>query len=151
MFDHFGFLCMKGLNLKIYLSLSWRRSLSCRNQSIDLQSKSIDWFLYYLSLCEKLSNMSKIAFFGYSLALFTQVKPKVILPRIILPKADRESSTYTNLLFLFFFLWCLCFFNINSYHEVVFQRLGFIHLVRMQNFQKAYVSYHLIPSGGKKC
>ena len=86
----------------MHLSLSWRRSLSCRNQSIDLQSKSIDWFLYYLSLCEKLSNMSKIAFFGYSLALFTQVKPKMILPRIILPKADRESSTYTNLLFLFF-------------------------------------------------
>ena len=29
-----------------YVTLSWRRSLSCRNQSIDLQSKSIDWFLY---------------------------------------------------------------------------------------------------------
>ena len=28
------------------LTLSWRRSLSCRNQSIDLQSKSMDWFPY---------------------------------------------------------------------------------------------------------
>ena len=28
------------------LTLSWRRSLSYRNQSIDLQSKSMDWFLY---------------------------------------------------------------------------------------------------------
>ena len=28
------------------LTLSWRRSLSYRNQSIYLQSKSIDWFLY---------------------------------------------------------------------------------------------------------
>ena len=28
------------------LTHSWRRPLSCRNQSIDLQSKSIDWFLY---------------------------------------------------------------------------------------------------------
>ena len=28
------------------LTLSWRRPLSYRNQSIDLQSKSIDWFLY---------------------------------------------------------------------------------------------------------
>ena len=28
------------------LTLSWRRSLSYRNQSIDLQSKSVDWFLY---------------------------------------------------------------------------------------------------------
>ena len=28
------------------LTLSWRRPLSYRNQSIDLQSKSVDWFLY---------------------------------------------------------------------------------------------------------
>ena len=28
------------------LTLSWRRPLSYRNQSIDLRSKSIDWFLY---------------------------------------------------------------------------------------------------------
>ena len=28
------------------LALSWRRSLSYRNQFIDLQSKSVDWFLY---------------------------------------------------------------------------------------------------------
>ena len=28
------------------LILSWRRSLSYRNQSIDLRSKSMDWFLY---------------------------------------------------------------------------------------------------------
>ena len=28
------------------LTLSWRRSLSYRNQSIDLRSKSMDWFLY---------------------------------------------------------------------------------------------------------
>ena len=31
---------------KCYLTLSWRRPLSYRNQSIDLRSKSIDWFLY---------------------------------------------------------------------------------------------------------
>ena len=30
----------------IYLLLSWRSSLSYRNQSIDFQSKSPDWFLY---------------------------------------------------------------------------------------------------------
>ena len=28
------------------LTLSWRRALSYRNQPIDLQSKSMDWFLY---------------------------------------------------------------------------------------------------------
>ena len=29
-----------------YLTLSWRRPLSYWNQSIDLQSRSMDWFLY---------------------------------------------------------------------------------------------------------
>ena len=28
------------------ITLSWRRSLSYRNQFIDLQNKSMDWFLY---------------------------------------------------------------------------------------------------------
>ena len=28
------------------VTLSWRRPLSYRNQSIDLRSKSVDWFLY---------------------------------------------------------------------------------------------------------
>ena len=31
---------------KDFLTLSWWRPLSYRNQSIDLQSKSVDWFLY---------------------------------------------------------------------------------------------------------
>ena len=39
-----------GLNIFLHffpiLTLSWRRSLSYRNQSTDLKSKSIDWFLY---------------------------------------------------------------------------------------------------------
>ena len=30
----------------VWLTLSWWRQLSCRNQSIDLRSKSMDWFLY---------------------------------------------------------------------------------------------------------
>ena len=36
------------LTIKLYklLTLSWRGLLSYRNQSIDLQSKSMDWFLY---------------------------------------------------------------------------------------------------------
>ena len=38
------------LESKIYLTLSWWRTLSYRNQSIDLQSKSMDWFLYDDSL-----------------------------------------------------------------------------------------------------
>ena len=34
-------------------NLSWRRSLSYTNQSIDLQSKSMDWFLYDNGLCHE--------------------------------------------------------------------------------------------------
>ena len=35
------------------LALSWRRPLSYRNQSIDLRSKSMDWFLYDNGLCHE--------------------------------------------------------------------------------------------------
>ena len=37
---------VKELWTKLILTLSWRRPLSYRNQSMDLQSKSMDWFLY---------------------------------------------------------------------------------------------------------
>ena len=33
-------------DIDLILTLSWRRLLSYRNQSIDLQNKSMDWFLY---------------------------------------------------------------------------------------------------------
>ena len=33
-------------NRTVSLTLSWQRSLSYRNQSIDLHCKSMDWFLY---------------------------------------------------------------------------------------------------------
>ena len=32
------------------LTVSFRRPISCRNQSIDLRSKSMDWFLYDVDL-----------------------------------------------------------------------------------------------------
>ena len=37
---------MKWIEDFINLTLSWRRLLSCRNQSIDFRSKSMNWFLY---------------------------------------------------------------------------------------------------------
>ena len=33
------------------LTCSLRRSIPYRNQSIDLQSKSMDWFLNHMNLC----------------------------------------------------------------------------------------------------
>ena len=41
----------------IRLTLSWRRSLSYRNQSIDLRSKSMEWFLYDNGLCHERVNL----------------------------------------------------------------------------------------------
>ena len=41
---------------KLVLTLSWRRSLSYRNQSIDLLRKSMDWFLYDNGLRHKRVN-----------------------------------------------------------------------------------------------
>ena len=38
--------CTGNNNFLFSLTLSWRRPLSYWNQSIDLQSKSMDWFLY---------------------------------------------------------------------------------------------------------
>ena len=36
-----------------WLTLSWRRPISYRNQSIDLQSNSMNWFLYDIGLCQE--------------------------------------------------------------------------------------------------
>ena len=40
-------------NLSFSLTLSWRRSLSYRNQSIDLLCKSMGWFLYDRDICHE--------------------------------------------------------------------------------------------------
>ena len=46
---------------KLGLTLSWRRSLPYRNQSIDLQSKSVDWFLYDRDFLNERVNNEKAA------------------------------------------------------------------------------------------
>ena len=48
--------------LKKSLTLSWRRPLSYGNQSFDLQTKSMDWFLYDNGLCLERVN-GKLHFF----------------------------------------------------------------------------------------
>ena len=49
------------------LILSWRRSLSYRNHSIDLQNKSMDWFLYDNGLHHERGKVFRFneAFFSY--------------------------------------------------------------------------------------
>ena len=41
-----SFICVSFFHSTLYLTLSWRRPLSYRNQSTDLLCKSMDWFLY---------------------------------------------------------------------------------------------------------
>ena len=47
------------INLEYCKTLSWRRPLSYRNQSIYLQSKSMDWFLYDNGLRHERVNLIK--------------------------------------------------------------------------------------------
>ena len=56
-----------------FLTLSWRRPLSHRNQSIDLLCKSMDWFLYDRNLRHERANtpLSSICFVAqFSLVSF---------------------------------------------------------------------------------
>ena len=41
---------MQHILLLNILTISWRRPISCRNQSIDLLRKSMDWILYDIGL-----------------------------------------------------------------------------------------------------
>ena len=52
------------------LILSWRRSLSYRHQSIGLQSKSMDWFLYDRDLCRERVNFQLVMRRVYIIQLF---------------------------------------------------------------------------------
>ena len=74
----------------IFLTLSWRRPLSYRNQSIDLLNKSTDWFLYDNDLrhervkvsietfLKKLTLKVHFCFQWFSLTAFSTKKNKVI-------------------------------------------------------------------------
>ena len=47
-------------------TFSWRMSLSYRNQSIDLYSKSTDWFLYGTSVMREVKRSHKFSMFQVS-------------------------------------------------------------------------------------
>ena len=57
-----------------HLTLSWRRSLSYKNRPIDLQSKSMDWFLHDMDLChERGKHFFLLNQFLWQLALYFSV------------------------------------------------------------------------------
>ena len=47
-------------NILPHLTLSWWRILSYRNQSIDMQSKSVGWLLYVRDLCHETVNKNQL-------------------------------------------------------------------------------------------
>ena len=57
----------------LHLTLSWRRPLSYRNQSTDLQSKSMDWFLYDNDLRHERVNKSDKNYVVIEFVLFTVI------------------------------------------------------------------------------
>ena len=52
------------------ITLLWRRSISFRNQSIGLHSKSVDWFLYDRDLCQERVNWMKCIFLSLNSTIF---------------------------------------------------------------------------------
>ena len=62
------------------LTLSWRRSLSYRNQSIDLQSKSMDWVLYDRDLRHE--RVNKPLMFHFSLILSDVLAANIYLFKV---------------------------------------------------------------------
>ena len=68
------------------ITFSWRRSLSYRNQSIDLQSKSMDWFLYDKDLRHERLNSFWLWFFQYYLKIMSIFRMETLF----------ESSTVEN-------------------------------------------------------
>ena len=73
-----------------YLALSWRRPLSYRNQSIDLQSKSMDSFLYDNGLRHERVNHT--LFLSY-----IPLNSPLYLQKYVIPKYKRNSHDQKRL------------------------------------------------------
>ena len=75
------------LTLFLYLTLSWGRSLSNRNQSIDLHCKSMDWSLYDRDLWHE---------------RVTSVNPKYLLSFVIFPiKSTKHFKDFFTKCYIF--------------------------------------------------
>ena len=59
------------------LTLSWRRPLSYRNQSIDLLCKSVDWFLYDNGLRHE--RVKKLGLTKWSISVMNQLKYQQVM------------------------------------------------------------------------
>ena len=82
----------KGLCPNSILTLSWRRPLSCRSQSIDLFRKSMDWFLYANGLRhERVERINPLEIIGKPLVLWRVSERIEVNPLIIRSEICRRS------------------------------------------------------------
>ena len=77
------------------LTLSWRKFLSYRNQSIDLQSKSMDWFLYGRNLRHEKVNY---------IELYWTVEMRIVSNLYIYSNYTLSLMTFRSLKYLKFIL-----------------------------------------------
>ena len=68
--------------MKRSLTLSWRRSLSCRNQSAYLLCKSLDWFLYDRDRDLRHGRVNTPLMFSFSLIFSGAVPANIYLFKI---------------------------------------------------------------------
>ena len=92
---------------KVYISkitklITWRRSLSYKNQSIDLSCKSMDWFLY--------GNHPRHERVKLTLALLVTTQSNLLKDICLIPISSQYRSFHRSYsmekVFLFFFFFC---------------------------------------------
>ena len=70
-----------------FLTISWWRSLSYRNQSIDLVCKSMDWCLYGRDLCHERVKSEERAKKNLVISIYFYSKMKPVFPRMKNPNS----------------------------------------------------------------
>ena len=84
------------------LTLSWRRPITYRNQPIDLQSKSMDWFLYDIGLChEKIKAIQKLIL-NDPLSYFSEIVKIIKTLSFLCLKLVKKAKTTKILVFITF-------------------------------------------------
>ena len=73
-------------------NLSWRRLLSYRNQSIDMQSKSVNWFLYDNGLRHE--RVKNLLTFEFTNILFILTIDNYLRPGKDKWKVQKDISTF---------------------------------------------------------
>ena len=98
------------------LTLSWQRSQSNRNQSIDLLCKSMHWFLYDRDFCHK-----RVKAYIYTLPERCSISRKTENSKSYNKEGDVNWSDYRLISVLFFFS-VLCLINKITDFDIMYLR-----------------------------